>query len=138
MLDSQNHAQRGSTVPRTIRLLYVDDEPALVHLAEHKLGALGYEFTGLTSSRDALNLFQEDPQRFDVIVSDVAMPPPSGDQMVRLIHCLRPNLPIVLISGYENKISPSEAQRLNIVAFLFKPFRMEELDQRIRQMVPGH
>lgn len=131
----QENVDAGNTEP--IRLLYVDDEPALVDLAERKMRSLGYVVTGVTSSRQALNLFQDNPRDFDVVVADVMMPETHGDQMARLMHRTRPDLPVILISGYDYQIESGEAQRLNIVAYLYKPFRMEELDQRIRAMIPG-
>lgn len=133
MNDEATQPSTGERPP--IRLLFVDDEPALVQLAQSKLGRMGYEITGMTSSREALERVQEDPTRFDIIVSDMNMPEHSGDQLVRLIHRLRPDLPVILISGYDHRISSLDAQHLNIVAFLFMPFRMEELDMRIRSMV---
>lgn len=119
---------------RPIRLLYVDDEPVIVSLAERELTAFGYDFTGATNSREALDLFQSDVDRFDLVVSDIAMPQPTGNQLARLIHRLRPDLPVILISGDEQDLDSAEAQRLNIVAYLTKPFEMEDLDARIRGM----
>jgi DNA-binding NtrC family response regulator len=118
-----------------IRVLYVDDEPTLAKIAEMELGHMGCQVTALTSSLMALELIQGGQQEFDVVCSDISMPEMPGDELVRKIHRLRPDLPIVLITGYDRRLTASEAQRLNIIAFFQKPFSMEDLHNRLRQML---
>jgi CheY-like chemotaxis protein len=72
----------------------------LVHLGEEMLAALGYEAAGYASSVEALAAFAAEPQRFDAVLSDETMPLLSGSQMALQIRRIRPDIPIVLMSGY--------------------------------------
>ena len=80
-------------------VLLVDDEEALVRLGEEMIAELGYEPVGFTSSAAALEAFRE-PERFDAVLSDEAMPDMTGSELAREIRGIRPDIPIVLMSGY--------------------------------------
>ncbi len=85
---------RGETV------MIVDDEPTLVALAEEMLAGLGYEPVGFESSRLALQVFRANPERFDLVLTDEAMPDLVGTELAREIRLLRPDVPIILMSGH--------------------------------------
>jgi PAS domain S-box-containing protein len=117
------------------RLLVVEDDIALVRLAEEQLSALGYAVRVCSSSGEALTLFQADPQAFDLVLTDQTMPHMTGDVLAQEMRRLRPELPLILISGYSPLIDAARVQALGIDAFLLKPLSLHELAQTIRQVL---
>jgi signal transduction histidine kinase/ActR/RegA family two-component response regulator len=103
------------------RILLVDDEVSLVHLGEEMLAALGYEAAGYTSSVEALAAFAAEPQRFDAVLSDETMPQMAGSQMALQIRKIRPDIPIVLMSGYVGPNIAALARQSNVNELLPKP-----------------
>jgi CheY-like chemotaxis protein/two-component sensor histidine kinase len=102
-------------------IMLVDDEEALVRLGEEVIASLGYEPVGFTSSSEALAAFRESPQRFDAVLSDEAMPDMPGTELARQLRALRPELPIVLMSGYVTPQFSARARELGIQEVLSKP-----------------
>jgi signal transduction histidine kinase/ActR/RegA family two-component response regulator len=109
------------------RILLVDDEPALVHLGEEMLAALGYEAAGHTSSIEALTVFAAEPQRFDAVLTDETMPQLSGSQMALQIRKIRPDIPILLMSGYVGPNIAALARQAAINDLLPKPLVSREI-----------
>jgi CheY-like chemotaxis protein/two-component sensor histidine kinase len=103
------------------RILLVDDEVALVHVGEEMLAELGYEAAGYTSSVEALAAFAAEPQRFDAVLSDETMPQLSGSQMAARMRKIRPDIPIVLMSGYLGPNIAALARQANVNELLPKP-----------------
>lgn len=112
-------------------ILLVDDEPTLVELGEEMLALLGYEPVGFSSSRQALAAFVGDPGRFDLVMTDEVMPELTGTRLARRLHRLRPELPILLVTGYSGPVSLEEAQHLGIREVLKKPLQTRELAESI-------
>jgi CheY-like chemotaxis protein len=102
-------------------ILLIDDELALVHLGEEMLAALGYEAAGYTSSVQALAAFAAEPQRFDAVLSDETMPHLTGSQMALKLRQIRPDIPIVLMSGYVGPNIAALARQANVNELLPKP-----------------
>ena len=117
------------------RLLVVEDDVALARLAEKQLSGLGYIVRVCTSSGEALTHFQADLQAFDLVLTDQTMPYMTGDVLAQEMRRLRPDLPIILISGYSPLIDAARVQALDIDAFLLKPLSLHELAQTIRQVL---
>ncbi|MCD6673178.1 MAG: PAS domain-containing protein [Burkholderiaceae bacterium] len=106
---------KGQTV------LLVDDETALVRLGEELLARLGYEPVGFESSAQALECFRAEPDRFDLVLSDEAMPVMTGSELAQQIRAIRPEIPIVLMSGYVSPALAARAKELGVVEILGKP-----------------
>ncbi|WP_425259772.1 PAS domain-containing protein [Rubrivivax sp. RP6-9] len=106
---------RGETV------LLVDDEEALVRLGEELVAELGYEPVGYTSSRAALDAYRADPARFDVVLSDDAMPELTGSELALAVRQLRGDLPIVLMSGLVTPALTLRAREAGVTEVLAKP-----------------
>jgi PAS domain S-box-containing protein len=125
---------RGPAAPRggRERVLVVDDEPALVSLGQRLLGRLGYRVTGLTSSREALALVRADPSAFDLVITDLTMPPPTGLELAEALRDLRPGLPVVLCTGFGDAVTADRAANLGITATAHKPFTSEGLAAVVR------
>jgi PAS domain S-box-containing protein len=108
-------------------ILLVDDEEALVRLGEEMMAELGYEAVGFSSSASALETFRETPHRFDAVLSDEAMPEMTGCEMAREIRRIRPDIPIVLMSGYVTPALVDRAHDLGIVEVLAKPLAERDM-----------
>jgi signal transduction histidine kinase/CheY-like chemotaxis protein len=117
------------------RLLVVEDDETLARLAQVQLTELGYTVSVCTSSGEALALFQADPQAFDLVLTDQTMPHMTGDVLAQELRLLRPELPIILLTGYNPLIDAAKARALGIDAFLLKPLEIHELAQAIRQVL---
>jgi PAS domain S-box-containing protein len=102
-------------------ILLVDDEETLVRLGEEMIAGLGYEPVGFTSSAAALATFRESPQRFNAVLSDEAMPDMTGSELAREIRKIRPDIPIVLMSGYVTSALSSRAREAGVLEVLSKP-----------------
>jgi signal transduction histidine kinase/ActR/RegA family two-component response regulator len=114
-------------------VMIVDDQRALVALAEETLAALGYEPAGFDSSVAALEAFRAEPQRFDLVLTDETMPDLSGVDLAREIRRVRPDLPIVLMSGYCGPDLTQRAERAGVDAVLRKPLRSGDIAGPIAQ-----
>jgi PAS domain S-box-containing protein len=125
-------------LPGTERILFVDDEHALVDLARRGLGRLGYQVQGFTSSIEALRAFRCAPDAFDIVISDVTMPGLAGDLLVREMRKLRPKIPLILLTGMSDRMSPEKAEKLGIDAFIYKPVTPVQLSVYLRQVLDGH
>ncbi|EGI78107.1 ATP-binding protein [Hylemonella gracilis] len=108
-------------------LMVVDDEPALVELLEDSLAALGYEAVGYTSSTKALQAFQADADRFDLVLTDQQLPELSGAELIARLRVLRPLLPVVLMTGHGGAGLEPRIQSVNIDAVLHKPVSARDI-----------
>jgi PAS domain S-box-containing protein len=122
---------RGQTV------LIVDNEEPLVALAEETLAELGYEPIGFSSSVVALQAFREAPRRFDVVLTDESMPELSGTDLAREIVLLRPDIPIVLMSGFGGAQLHDRAQAVGIRELLRKPLQKKDLADCFGRVLPN-
>jgi CheY-like chemotaxis protein len=122
---------RGQTV------LIVDNEEPLVALAEETLAELGYEPIGFSSSVVALQAFRAAPRRFDVVLTDESMPDLSGSELAREIALLRPDIPIVLMSGFGGPQLHERAQAAGIRELLRKPLQKKDLADCFGRVLPN-
>jgi len=108
-------------------ILLIDDEEALVRLGEEMMAELGYEPVGFASGAAALESFRDAPQRFDAVLSDEAMPEMTGSELAREIRRIRPDIPIVLMSGYVTPALIDRARELGIKDVLAKPLAARDI-----------
>lgn len=116
-------------------VMIVDDERPLVALAEETLAGLGYEPVGFDSSGAALQAFRADPQRFDLILTDEAMPDLTGTELVRAIRQLRPTVPIILMSGHGGAELAKQAAAIGVNEMLHKPLRRRDLAESLARVL---
>jgi PAS domain S-box-containing protein len=114
-------------------VLYVDDEPALVELAQEMLAGLGYEPFGIASSVEALARFKQDPDRFDLVITDEVMPDMIGTALAAAMHAVRPDLPIVLASGFGGPQLEERARAAGVAVQVNKPLTRAELARAVAQ-----
>jgi PAS domain S-box-containing protein len=125
-------------LPRgTERILFVDDEPALVNLAERILSKLGYSVITKTNSIEALSLFKENPYSFDLVITDMTMPGMTGDRLAQYLMEIRKDIPVILCTGYSEYISEERAKKTGIREFFMKPFEIRVLAETIRKVLDG-
>ena len=116
----------------TERILFIDDEKALVDLGQQILERLGYTVTMRTSSVEALELFMEQPEKFDLVITDMTMPNMTGDDLAAKLMNIRADIPVILCTGYSERISRERAHSLGIKEFILKPIVIRELAQIVR------
>jgi signal transduction histidine kinase len=131
----QEGTPRTAAPPSAERVLFVDDEAALVSLGEAILKHLGYDVVACTSSAEALAVFREAPQRFDLVITDQIMPHLTGEELAQAVRRLHPDMPIILCTGFSLGMHAERAQELGIDALLLKPLAMQELAQTIRHVL---
>jgi len=119
------------------RILFVDDEEALVRLGQNNLKSLGYEVTTATSGVDALELFRCDPQAFDLIFTDQTMPTITGTQLSEKILKVRPDIPIILCTGFSATTSVETAKSVGIKKFIMKPLTKRDVALAVRKVLDG-
>ncbi len=120
------------------RILFVDDEQAIAELAELMLARLGYQVTVATSSLKALELFRAAPDMFDLLISDQTMPNLTGVDLAREIHQIRPHFPVILCTGYSERLTEEGIKQLGINALVMKPVDLEHLAAMIRKSLAGN
>ena len=121
----------------TERILVIDDEERIVALQKAVLTRLGYQVTAMTSSRSALALFLSAPGDFDLIVTDQTMPVIPGSELSERIVQARPDMRIILCTGYSSMISEDKARQIGIKRFLMKPVSGTLLARIVREVLDG-
>lgn len=124
-----------SLLGRRERILFVDDDEVLVEMSKQLLERLGYEVITTTGSREALSLFSTDPFRFDLVITDQTMPEMTGLELTRSILALRPDIPIILCTGFSHLADPKSIQQAGVKAFAMKPLAKNEMARTIRRVL---
>ncbi len=115
------------------RVLLVDDETAMAEMEREMLESLGYKVTARTNSVEAFEVFSAQPDQFDLVITDMTMPLMTGAELSRKILKLRPNMPIVLCTGFSEKIQEETAKSIGVREFLMKPIILRDIAQIIRR-----
>lgn len=117
------------------RVLLVDDEPPLVHMGRQMLEKLGYQVVTRTSASDALEAFRSDPFQFDIVVSDQTMPHLTGIQLTAKLRNIRPDIPVILCTGFSEHIDENNFAAKGINGFVMKPILKDDLHQKIQTVL---
>jgi PAS domain S-box-containing protein len=116
-------------------ILLVDDEPVIIEVGRMMLEMLGYTVTACDASASALAVFEKDPQAIDLVISDVTMPKMTGDRLAAEMLRLRPDLPIVLCTGFSDKVSSKAAAEIGVKAVVMKPLIHKDLALLVRKVL---
>ncbi len=116
-------------------ILFVDDEETIVRLGKELLEQLGYTIEVQTNSLEALNVFRHDPQRFDLVITDQTMPGLTGEALSRELLRIRPEIPIILCTGFSHIMTAEKAKALGIQAYLMKPLAIRDLAPIVRHVL---
>lgn len=117
------------------RVLLVDDEPTLVEMSRGLLESLGYHVAAVTSSVKALEAFREDPDAFDLVITDYTMPGMTGGGLAERILEMRPGIPIILCSGQSDQFSDLDAKAVGIVEYVRKPYNLAAFSATVRKVL---
>ncbi len=133
VIDEKPAGYEAADLPRgTEQILLVDDEEVLVNLGRQMLELLGYQVECRTSSVEALEAFRSNPDHFDLLITDMTMPNMSGERLAQKILAIKPDLPVLLCTGFSESITPEKAAGVGIKALLMKPLALFQLAQVIR------
>ena len=113
-------------------ILLVDDEENIVHMIQHMLERLGYHVTGRTSSVEALEAFRSLPKKFDIIITDQTMPNMTGEELAKELLQIRPDIPIILCTGFSEIIPEEKAKAIGIKDYIMKPVLKSQLAKAVR------
>jgi PAS domain S-box-containing protein len=119
----------------TERILLVDDEDPIVRMEKKMLERLGYHITMRTSSTDALEAFRAEPDKFDLIITDMTMPNMTGVQLSKKLQEIRPDIPIILCTGFSEQINEIKTKAAGISGYVMKPIVRSELAKKIREAI---
>ena len=119
----------------TESILFVDDEAILVEMGQDMLSNLGYSVTAITDSTEALETFRDQPYRFDLVLTDMTMPKMTGLGLAKELQRIRPEIPIILSTGFNDLIDDKNASQLGITQVLMKPFSFSDLAAIIRKIL---
>ena len=117
------------------RILFVDDDDQVTHITERMLMNLGYQVTSISHSPEALSLFAGSPDAFDILITDQAMPTLPGTELIKRIHQIRLDLPVIMCTGYSTKVDFDNIKDFGICALLMKPVNRIELARTIREVL---
>ncbi|MFO7738578.1 MAG: response regulator, partial [Desulfatiglandaceae bacterium] len=125
--------QEYETLPTgTEKVLIVDDEKPIVAMQQQILEGLGYKVTSSTSSAEALEAFRANPDKFDIVITDMTMPDMTGDRLALNIKEIRPDVPVILCTGFSEKINEQKNGDPGVEGFIMKPVTRTELAKTVR------
>jgi PAS domain S-box-containing protein len=117
------------------KILLVDDKQEIVSIIAKMLDKLGYHVTSRISGIEAFEAFCADPYSFDLVITDLTMPKITGDKLAGKIMKIRPDIPVILCSGFSEMMSKKKTKSLGIKGFLMKPVLMNDLSHKIREVL---
>jgi len=132
--DTQEQAESQITGGNE-RILLVDDEHDILEIGNEMLKKLGYIVTTKDNARDALKLFTEQPEQFDLVITDMTMPNMTGDRLAVELSKIRSDIPFILCTGFSELMSKEKAESVGIKGFLMKPVAMKNLSDMIRKVL---
>ncbi len=119
------------------RILFVDDEKCLADLGKVMLEDYGYEVESVTNPDVALATFKENHGRFDMVITDYMMPEMTGDRLARKILEIRPEIPVIMCTGFNKSLTPEIVNEAGIKKFITKPIELESFVKIIRDLFEG-
>jgi len=116
-------------------ILFIDDEEPLVRLAKQMIEEFGYSVTAVSDSSQALSLIQQNPSKFDLVITDQTMPRVTGEMILKVTKKMRPDLPVIVLTGYSEDLSEEKAYAAGCDKFLMKPVAPENLRKAISALI---
>ena len=133
----QKKASSESTTKRQETILFVDDEPALVELCTTQLESLGYSVISTSDPRYAANQFWKEPDKFDAVITDQAMPHITGLELAKTILAIRPDIPIFICTGYSHGLTEEMIKEVGARELLMKPILRADLEKALERHLEG-
>jgi len=119
----------------TGQILFLDDDKVLVDIGRKMMIKLGYKVDIRTSPYEAIEAFKADPNKYDTVITDMTMPGMSGDVFAKKILKIRPDIPIIICTGFSNMMNPEKASEAGFKALLMKPITMSDLSMCIQNVL---
>jgi PAS domain S-box-containing protein len=116
-------------------ILFIDDESALVDIGKHELELLGYRVVATSDCAYALKTFRQHPEDFDLVMSDMSMPLMTGVELARKVMEIRPDIPVILCTGYSDLVEKEKMEELGIKEFVIKPLDLRGLARIVRRVL---
>jgi len=116
-------------------ILFIDDEKSLVDMTKKILMRLGYVVDATMDPIKAINLFKENPQTYDLVITDMTMPEMTGLELLEKLKKIRNDIPIIICTGYSSVLDEKKAKKLGVSAYLMKPVPMSKLAKQVRQIM---
>jgi signal transduction histidine kinase/CheY-like chemotaxis protein len=117
------------------RILFVDDDKSIIYVGRYRLERLGYQVETKNNPVEALELFRTNPDQFDLVITDMAMPQMTGVQMMKEMLKIRPDMPIILCTGFSEKIDEKKAKELGAAEYVDKPLDKHDFAFKIRNVL---
>jgi PAS domain S-box-containing protein len=117
------------------RILFIDDEEPLVKMGHQRLERLGYKVDATTSPIEALERFRSRPDQFDLVITDLTMPKMTGDKLVQEILNIRPDIPVILCTGFSEKIDEKKANAIGAADYIEKPLDKRDFAFKVRKVL---
>ncbi|MCP4694167.1 MAG: response regulator, partial [Desulfobacterales bacterium] len=129
---------RGPVPRGSERVMLVDDEDPIIRMEQRLLTRLGYQVSSFTSSPEALEAFKANPDQYDLIITDMTMPTITGDRLSKEVIKIKPDMPIIMCTGFSELITEKSAMEMGIREFVLKPIVIREIAESIRKALgPG-
>ena len=116
-------------------ILFVDDEPNLAEVGKQMLERLGYQVETYTDSKEALNALGTHEKHYDLVITDQTMPNMTGVELAQAAMRLKPDMPVILCTGYSDTITAEQASAMGIKSFLMKPLILQDFASAVRQVL---
>lgn len=113
------------------KILLIDDEEELIDVDKRMLERLGYQVDTATSGAEAIERFEEKPDQYDLVITDMTMPQMTGSELAKVLLRIRPTIPIILCTGFSEKISRKKAKEIGIREYVMKPFTVLKMAETI-------
>ncbi len=138
-LEKPDSKERSGNHPTGMeRILLVDDEESIIELESQVLERLGYTITAYTRCQDALNAFKNDPDGFDLVITDMAMPKMTGEQFAKALFSIRRDIPVIICTGFSERIDHRKVEELGISGLLNKPILKSDMASKVRKVLDEH
>jgi CheY-like chemotaxis protein len=132
--EAKDQAPEPAPLPLgTERILFVDDEPFIIEISRQILERLGYRVDTNTDPLSALERFKRDPGQYDLVITDMTMPKMTGDRLAAELMMIRPEIPVLLCTGFSERMTEAAALKMGIKGFIMKPMALAEIAQKIRK-----
>ena len=132
---TMEHVRRRTIINSSARILLVDDEESIINTNQKLLQRQGYLVTGVLGGKKALNIFKQNMNFFDIVISDLSMPDMGGDLLIKEIRNIRADIPVILCSGYSHELSDDRINSMDLVEFLLKPISKIEYVNAIEKLI---
>ncbi len=132
LAESENEDRLKPVPTGNERILFVDDEEAVIRAGEKMLKRLGYQVESMTNPIDALTAFRDRPDQYDLVITDMTMPNLTGDNLAKEVIKIHSRIPVIICTGFSHQIDEQKAHNIGIRGYIMKPFVIRDLAETIR------